>query len=219
MSTNNKTQAAIFGASSITNIDFIKIINSSFLTVACDGGYYHFLKAKCEPDILVGDFDTLNENEIKNPGIIYKLSPIKDDTDVFWAIKFLIGEGYKEIHLYGCLGQKLDHTLANIELLSFMKEKGVTAYLHSPDNSYVLFVIQNEEVSFNPRAAGRISVFSLNEKATGVYETNLKYLLNNATLTNSVPLGVSNEFIGKQSSIKVTSGSLLIMTDYNNLNV
>ncbi len=215
MSKNIKDRACIIGASSIIDPRFLKNLDKDFLLVACDGGYYHFLKEKLEPDILVGDFDTLDENEIKNPGVISKLNPIKDDTDTFWAIKYLISKGYQEIRFYGCLGQKLDHTLANIQLLAYLKDNKVKAYLYTPDNSSVLFLLRNESISFKKEAKGKLSVFSYGKEANGVYETNLKYTLNNATLTDSVPLGISNEFIRQTATLTVKEGTLLVMAPTN----
>lgn len=207
-------KAAIFGASTIHDVEFIKKIQDNYYTIACDGGYLHFLKVEVEPDLLVGDFDTLDQSLIKHPGILYKLNPVKDDTDVSWAIKNLISKGYKEIHLFGCLGQKTDHTYGNIQLLSYLKDKKIKAYLYTPDNENVIFMLDNEEIHFKKNSQGRLSVFSYTPVSKGVTEKYLKYTLNNAELNYSEPLGVSNEFIPhapKEPYIQVKEGRLLIV--------
>jgi thiamine pyrophosphokinase len=217
MSQEIKDRAVIIGASAILDTSFLRTIGKDFLTVACDGGYYHFLREQAEPDLLIGDFDTLDETLVKNPGKIYKLNPIKDDTDTFWAVKFLLSEGYREIHFYGCLGQKIEHTLGNIQLLSYLSEKGIRGYLHTPDDSEVLFMLSSSYVTFRKEAHGKISVLSYDGVAHGVSETNLRYPLNKADLTSSVPLGVSNEFIGKEATVSVENGRLLIIAPKDSL--
>ena len=56
-----------------------------------------------------------------------------------------------------------------------------------------------------------MSVFSLSEGCNGVREKNLKYSLEDETITRMYPFGVSNEFIGKRSSISVKKGELLLV--------
>lgn len=212
---------AIFGGSSVLDVSFLPKLKESFFTIACDSGYLHFLKAKIEPDLLVGDFDTLDQSVIKNPGMIIKLNPIKDDTDVFWAVKYALDHGVTRIELYGCLGQKLDHTIGNIQILSYLKDQGIQGYLYTPDNENVAFILENESLTFKPNSTGSLSVFSYNGKALGVSETNLKYTLDHQELSNSVPLGVSNEFIPQNphpATVSVENGRLLIVAPRSSLN-
>lgn len=58
---------------------------------------------------------------------------------------------------------------------------------------------------------GYISVFSHSSVSVGVNEKGLKYALSDARLSNSYPLGVSNEFTGERSLISVKDGTLIII--------
>lgn len=58
---------------------------------------------------------------------------------------------------------------------------------------------------------GVLSVFSFGQSAVGVTLKGLKYELSEAKLENDMPLGVSNEFIGRESLVSVKRGSLLVM--------
>ena len=72
-------------------------------------------------------------------------------------------------------------------------------------------VVCNGEISFGAGEEGFLSVFCLGDKAEGVFERGLKYGLDNAVLTKEYPLGVSNEFIGKESKVSVRNGVLLLI--------
>ena len=74
----------------------------------------------------------------------------------------------------------------------------------------------NEKISFSNDTKGRISVFSATEKSEKVTLKGLFYELENATLYNAIPLGVSNEFVGKSSEISVANGTLYIYTSKEN---
>lgn len=202
----------IVGANEIEDTSFIKKEKErgSFL-VACDGGYRCFMKENIIPDLFVGDYDTFKEKDLVTAKNIISLNTIKDDTDVFFAIKKLIKENYKEFHLYGCLGGKIEHTIANIQLLYFLINHNCKGYLYSSDNRTIVHMIKNSCIRLNPINALHFSVFSYNKLASGVSETGFKYEINDITLRNDTPLGVSNEFVGKEGSISVKDGILLLV--------
>ena len=57
---------------------------------------------------------------------------------------------------------------------------------------------------------GVLSVLAHGGPAEGVTLEGLKYPLEDATLTPDVPLGVSNEFVGKEARISLSRGTLLL---------
>ena len=126
------------------------------------------------------------------------------------AIRVGLEKGCREFFLYGGLGGRLGHTIANIQCLNYLKERGASGYL--TDASGLIQVAKNETIRFEKRETGWLSLFSLGEKAEGVTLRGLKYELTDAVVTNSFPIGVSNEFIGKEAAVTVRNGTLLILT-------
>ena len=63
---------------------------------------------------------------------------------------------------------------------------------------------------FDRRYRGDFSVFCLGEDARGVTERGLSYTLEDAVLTSSFPLGVSNSFTGESAYVSVERGTLLV---------
>ncbi len=173
--------------------------------IAVDGGYEYSKEYRM--DLVVGDFDSLGY--IPNHPNVIKLLPEKDDTDMLVAIKEGLKAGYETFHIYGGLGGRMDHTIANIQHLAYLAERGARGYLYGDES--VMTVISNGSMSFPADAAGYVSVFAYGEEAKGVDLTGLKYPLKDATLRNGYPLGVSNEFIGKEACVSVKAGKLLIV--------
>lgn len=194
----------IVGAGENYGLDFIP--EKDDFVIAADAGFRYLQDRRITPDLIVGDFDSLSY--IPQDGNVLKLAAEKDDTDMSMAIKEGIRAGYREFHIYAGTGGRMDHTIANIQMLAYLSEEKMRGCLFHRDS--VLTVITNGQLLFDKECFGYVSVFSYSERSTGVYLRNLKYELTNATLTNSFPLGVSNEFIGKESSITVECGMLLI---------
>lgn len=183
--------------------------------IAVDGGYAYCKLLGIEPDLIVGDMDSLpkeQQKEIddiseKEPGRVVRLCPEKDDTDTLAALRIGMGKGYKNYRLYGALGGRMDHTIANIQCLCYLKNNGAEGIILEKGLS--ITVIKEEKVSFESRGKGYLSLFSLGERAEGVTITGMKYPLNKALLTNDYPIGISNEFIGEESTVEVRKGMLL----------
>lgn len=194
----------IVGAGENCGLDFT--VGEDDLVIAADAGLRHLQDAGIRPNLIVGDFDSLHFTpESEN---VLKLAAEKDDTDMFIAAKEGIKAGYTEFHIYCGTGGRIDHTIANIQMLAYLAERNLKGYLFYKDS--VLTMLKNGKRIFDKSCSGYLSVFSYSEKSTGVYLQNLKYELHDAVLANSFPIGVSNEFIGKESSITVESGMLLI---------
>lgn len=182
------------------------------IVIGADRGYLVLEKNGIKPNVVIGDFDSY-EGEIVCDNIIR--FPIKKDfTDSELSIKYAIENGYKNIKIYGAIGGALDHTIANLSLLAKYSKNGVDIAFFDDKNA--LFAITNSSVKFDSEAKGRISVFSFDDEAFGVFEKGLLYELENATLENQTPLGVSNEFTNKESEISVQKGTLILYTSKEN---
>ena len=187
------------------------------LVIAVDGGYDTCRKYDIVPDLIVGDFDSAQESDMPQIAEIAKIAPDhvvvlpteKDDTDMLAAIRIGLLEGCQEFRIYGGMGGRLEHTLANLQCLIYLKQCSAVGYLM--DDKTTAFVMQNETVWFKPEAKGYLSLFSIGEKASGVTIRNLKYEMQTGEITNSFPIGISNEFIGKRSSVTVEQGMLAVI--------
>lgn len=177
------------------------------LVIAADAGFCYLERQKIAADYIIGDFDSLSY--IPQTPNVTVLSPEKDVTDMSAAISIGIESGYDLFYLYGGTGGRIDHTIANLQLLADLAVQGKQGFLF--DRSSIITAIRNSSLTFGEISSGYVSVFSHSEQSTGVYLKGLKYELTDATLKNTFPLGVSNEFIGNPSSITVENGTLLIV--------
>ena len=195
----------IIGAGENYGLDFTPTSND--FVIAADAGIHYLEQCGITADLVIGDFDSLDGTPT-HPNTI-TLSAEKDDTDMLAAVREGINAGYSVFHIYCGMGGRIDHTIANMQLLAYLSQNGMQGYLFGQD--IIITAITNRKMTFDKILSGYISVFSYTEKSEGVYLHGLKYKLENATLTSTFPLGVSNEFIGMKSSVSVDSGTLLIV--------
>ncbi len=176
--------------------------------IAADAGYRTCRALGIVPDLLLGDFDSMDQPT--DFAHVERVPVEKDDTDTMLAIKTALDKGCKEIYLYGGTGGKrLDHTLANLQSLLYLRRRGARGYLY--DNDFVWTVIENETLTVARTVEwGLLSAFCLGDRAEGITETGLQYPLADAVLTAEFPLGVSNHIVAPEAAVSVRSGALAV---------
>ena len=186
-------------------------IPENALVIAADGGLDHARAHGIEPDIVIGDFDSII-GEPPNDATTIVLPAEKDDPDLLSALKVAWMRGAREFHVYGGLGGRIDHTVSNIQLMALLAQHGGIGYLHG--DGTIVTAITDGKLSFAAHESvpgTMVSVFAHSDIAEDVNEPGLKYQLVHATLTNATVSGLSNEFLpGTPSSIDVADGTLIV---------
>ena len=182
-------------------------IKDGDLVLAADGGLVHTRALGLQPDGIIGDFDSLGY--VPEGAQVFPVE--KDDTDSMLAVRKGLELGYRRFVLYGALdGPRLDHTLANLQTLCFLAERGATGYLVGL--TYTATALRQETVHFEAKSTGVLSLFCFGEDAC-VTLRGLKYPLEMGTLQSGFPLGVSNHFTGDPAQITVHSGTVVALWD------
>lgn len=175
--------------------------------IAADGGLKYLRQEGIQADLVIGDFDSFGS--IPTSENVIGLPCEKDDTDTAAAVEEAIKIGFKSFVLYGAVGGRFDHTIANLQLIAQIAQMGFKASINAGENTYT--ALTNGKIKLSALDSGYISVFSHSDLSKGVTIENLKYEAKNIELRNSIALGVSNEFKGEDAFIEVKDGTLLII--------
>lgn len=178
------------------------------VVIAADAGYRTCQRVGLTPDLLLGDFDSMEQPaDFSN---VRRVSAEKDDTDTMLAAQEGLRRSCQTFYFYGATGGKrLDHTLANLQTLLWLRSEGARGYLY--DDDFVYTAIRNETLTIHKTVEwGLVSVFCFGEAAHGIDESGMQYSLNNASLTACQPVGVSNHIITEAGRITVRDGELIV---------
>ncbi len=196
------------------------------IVIAADGGCLHLKERNIRPDVVVGDFDSSSLSDCQwddVPTIVHPRE--KDATDMTLAVQTGLERGFRTFVLYGGTGGRVDHTYANLQTLHMLSRHQSIGYLVGSRHVYTVLssqfpggltvpgrdLVPPNQAPWLPTGNGYLSIFAFTERAVGVTLRGLKYPLEDATLHNDDPLGVSNEFIGEPASITLDEGALLII--------
>lgn len=193
--------------------------------IAADAGYEKALEAGITPSLVAGDFDSLSqhyqmlntstapENSTADIPAFVQFPVEKDFSDTHLAIEEGIKLGYTQFEVYGALGgDHFSHSIANLQTLCTMKQNDISVTLIGMKE--IIYLLRNEAITLTPPIHSTFSVFSLSDKSDNVTILGAKYPLIDATLTNTFPLGVSNQSISEALRISVKEGLLLVVLEF-----
>lgn len=188
--------------------DFQQIDREKSFLICADGGLDTARRYGMVPDLVIGDFDSL-QGDLPIESEIIRLKVEKDDTDLMAAVRIALERGFRDFLLIGGTGGRLDHTYANFCVLQYLAEQGCRARLAG--NGSLVYFQGIGTFRLNGFKGRTVSVFPFGTSACTVTYHGLKYPLTNHTLVSSFPLGVSNCILEDEAEIQVLEGSALII--------
>lgn len=194
-------------------LDFLKKAGNVRL-IAADKGFAFCQEHGICPDHLVGDFDSVDERylkEVEKTTVVHRLCPEKDDSDTQSAVNLAIRLGAGCIGILGGTGTRLDHVMANLELLQYGLEQGIKIYLVDSHNRISAekerFFLKKDE-----QFGKYVSFFPMGGPVKGLTLRGFKYPLTEHYLQSvDTGLTVSNEIIEERAEVSFEEGCLLMI--------
>jgi len=156
----------------------LSLLDNCKYLVCCDGAINNLVKAGKQPDAIVGDCDSLSEeNLVRFAGIIHRI-PEQETNDLTKAVHFCLQQGRTKLTILGATGKREDHTIANVSLLcEYMKDADVEMV-----TDYGIFTAIGTDSLFESKAGQQVSLFCIDRCRLTSY--NLLYPIKDQIFTN-----------------------------------
>lgn len=189
-----------------------KYFEKADFIICVDGGAAHVRRFGAKPNVLIGDFDSILEddfNYFKDDGIeIIKFPAEKDMTDTELAVDLAMDRGFDSIIIIGGLGSRIDHSLSSIFILKRLSDAGVSGVIADEYNEVTVI---KEKIQLLKEDSIKVTLLPLTERVEGVTTKGLYYPLHNATIEMGSTWGVSNEFNSETAEVTIKNGLLLVI--------
>lgn len=164
------------------------------------------------PDVIIGDLDSIDQRTLKhyekqNVKVI-RFASEKDYTDTELALSYALQLKPQKISIFCALGGRIDHTLANIYLLSKGFDQGIDTFLV---DEYCEAFVLNKQCSFIKETGKTVSLFALTPEVTGITLAGFHYPLEKDVLKMGATLGISNRINQSRAGITIKKGKLLVI--------
>lgn len=180
--------------------------------IAADRGSECLYRFNIVPDLMLGDFDSINKEILcdlkKEVKEILQFPPEKDYTDTEIAIMEAIKRDAEKIYLFGAIGTRIDHTLGNIGLLLNTKKNNVKLEIIDDNNRIYL---GEKVMTLHGKYGDNISFHALSDKVTNFTIKGAKYNLDGYDMNLLDPRAICNEFVDTPIDISYDRGELLVI--------
>lgn len=177
--------------------------------ICADGGIDTAARLGISPNLIVGDFDSA-QTALPQDVETIRLPVEKDETDMLYAIKEGFRRGYSNFILLGGLGgERFDHSIANLCVLSYIADRGGCAVM--ADGKTRVFVMNNGRLVFTDLKGSTLSVFPFGVNACTVTYKGLQYPLTQQVLRLNDAMGVSNCIIEDRAEVFLHQGRALVI--------
>ncbi|MBR3791793.1 MAG: thiamine diphosphokinase [Clostridia bacterium] len=200
-------RAVIIGNGAITNYDIIrKRLRNDDYIICADGGYNHTKELGVKPSVVIGDMDSIGDNDYD--GEIINLPIRKDFTDSEVCVKYILLKHFDEVMMLGFTGKRQDHAISNLLLLKQFADAETKAYIVDENNE---IYCTNSENTIYGKKGDIVSIIPITGNLCGVTTKGLDYPLNDETLIFGESRGVSNIMTSDKCTISIKSGIGLII--------
>ena len=184
--------------------------------VGVDRGVFHLINRNIIPVKAFGDFDSVSEEELsiieQQVSGIKKYKPEKDETDMELALNWAIQQKPESILLFGATGGRLDHLLANIQLLLNPIKANNPVNVYLVDEKNIVFIKEAGHYKIKKMASKKyISFVPLSLDVTGLTLEGFKFPLKNRHIYLGSTLCISNELISDYGTFSFSKGILIVI--------
>ena len=210
---SNVQRIIIFANGELPDLDKAReLIQKNDYIICADGGTRHALALNIQPDLVIGDMDSADREQLKaleKPNVLIELFPHdKNETDLELAIHRAIELKPSQIIIIAALGGRLDQTIANITLMTSTRLSSFDIRL---DDGVEEIFLCRDQVQVHGKSGDIVSLIPWGGAVTDVRTADLKWPLQKETLYPDRTRGVSNELISDTASVSIGSGSLLVI--------
>ena len=156
----------------------LEMLRAAARIVCCDGAASALLRAGLEPDLVVGDLDSLDPALKKRFGKRLIHESEQETNDLSKAFRACMARGWRDVVILGAGGRREDHLLGNASLLPLFAAAGAEVRM---ETDYGTFLPVLNSASFRRPAGTKVSIFSFHPEMP-ITATGLKYPLDKLRL-------------------------------------
>ena len=208
-------RAVIFANGHLPSLEAARqLVHQDDRIIAANGGSQHLLQLGLVPSIIIGDLDSINEQERKHfldAGVEFiAFDREKDETDLELALKHAVSDACQPILIIGALGGRLDQTLANLSLLGSDDLRDLD--VRFDDGTEEVFMInESRPYELHGSPGDLVSLLPWGRPVEGIVTQGLRWELRSDNLHPHKTRGISNVLLNERASLRIRSGLLLLI--------